>query len=254
MAVDRWHEDNRKRWDAAASQWSQRRPVVERWPVVHREPSQILLPLELEILGDVHGRDVCVLGSGDNLVVFALAGLGARVTSVDISLGQLDAARERAETLGLEVQFVCSDASDVPTLADAAFDAVYTGGHVAVWMSNLERFYAEAVRLLRPDGLLVVSEYHPMRRVWAQAPGSLELEHRYFDRGPHSYPYGRDHVGHEFNWTIADYLKAITRAGARLVRFEEDGDRAEDWESAPLAGLPRRLIIAARRDENAVQL
>jgi 2-polyprenyl-3-methyl-5-hydroxy-6-metoxy-1,4-benzoquinol methylase len=38
---------------------------------------------------DLAGREVCVIGSGDNYAAFALAGLGARVTSTDVSEQQL---------------------------------------------------------------------------------------------------------------------------------------------------------------------
>jgi hypothetical protein len=37
---------------------------------------------ETPFLKDIDGKDVCVLGSGDNEVAFALAGLGGQVTSV----------------------------------------------------------------------------------------------------------------------------------------------------------------------------
>src|SRR4030042_1075709 len=55
----------------------------ELWRRCPTEPGLVLSARELELLRDVRGRRACVLGSGDNQVVFALAGLGARVTSVD---------------------------------------------------------------------------------------------------------------------------------------------------------------------------
>src|SRR5207247_10014977 len=118
---------------------------------------------ELKWLRDVGGKSIAVLGSGDNQVVFALSGMGAKVTSIDISEPQLEVARKRAAVLGLNVKFVRSDVVDLSCLGDATFDLVYTGGHVAVWVSDLQRYYGEAARILKPDGLLIVSEYHPFR-------------------------------------------------------------------------------------------
>ena len=60
---------------------------------------------------DCDGKRVAVLGSGGNQVVFALAGLGAKVTSIDISEQQIEVARGRAATLGLQVDFVRADAT-----------------------------------------------------------------------------------------------------------------------------------------------
>jgi ubiquinone/menaquinone biosynthesis C-methylase UbiE len=196
-----------------------------------------------------------VLGSGDNQVVFALVGLGAKVTSVDISEKQIEVARKRAAALGLQVDFVRADVVDLTILDDMSFDIVYTGGHVAVWVSDLRRYYREAARILRPNGLLIVSEYHPFRRVWRDNPKSLELGFNYFDRGPHRFESAPD-VLHpnsgkleqfEFHWTIADYITAILASGCRLVHAAEFGDSCEDWEGAPMTGLPASLLLIGRR-------
>lgn len=45
---------------------------------------------------DVAGKTVCVLGSGDNEVAFALTGMGGKVTSIDISEERLRITKERA--------------------------------------------------------------------------------------------------------------------------------------------------------------
>src|SRR5215510_8680963 len=138
---------------------------------------------EMPFLKDIDGQDVCVLGSGDNEVAFALAGLGGHVTSVDISERRLAVAAERARTLGLQLAFLQADVTDLSALEDNSFDLVYTGGHMSVWISDIQKYYAEGVRILKPDRLFVVNEYHPLRRMWLDA-GGPEPHHRYFDRGP----------------------------------------------------------------------
>jgi ubiquinone/menaquinone biosynthesis C-methylase UbiE len=67
--------------------------------------------------------------------------MGAKVTSIDISEPQLDVARGRAAALGLNVTFIRADVVDLSCLDDATFDLVYTGGHVALWVSDLQRYY-----------------------------------------------------------------------------------------------------------------
>lgn len=244
------HETNRRGWDIRAATWTagaERSGVWHRW---HREPDLALHARERHWLGDVAGQRIAVLGSGDNAVVFALAGLGAHVTSVDISQNQFDVARRRAAEFGLAIAFVCSDVTELTALADGSFDLVFTGGHVAVWVSDLNRFYAEAVRILRPGGRLVVSEYHPFRRPWKPEHDRLEIEFSYFDRGPHEWPSETGVPGlmqYEFHWTVGDYVQAVLQAGCRILAVEEFGDEHEDWERAPLTGLPRVLLIVGEK-------
>lgn len=250
-----FHEANRRRWNAGSESWARRADMRGTWRKCHLNPSLALNPEELRWLNDATGRHVAVLGSGDNQVVFALAGLGAHVTSVDISDEQVEVARTRAAMLGLQIDFLRADVVDLSALAAMAFDLVYTGGHVAVWVSDLERYYAEAARILKPGGLLIVSEYHPVRRVWANSATNLELGFNYFDRGPHRFEAAPDVLypqpgaleQFEFHWTIADYITAILASGCELVHVEEFGDTREEWESAPVAGLPGSLLLVARR-------
>jgi SAM-dependent methyltransferase len=140
-------------------------------------------------------------------------------------------------------------------LDDASFDFVYTGGHVAVWVSDLKRYYAEAARILKPERLLVISEYHPFRRVWSKATTRLEVGFSYFDRGPHRFEAGQDVLypdageweQFEFHWTTADYITALLSSGCKLIHVEEFNDTLENWEVAPMSGLPGSLLLIGRR-------
>ena len=84
--------------------------------------------------------------------VFALTGLGATVTSVDISENQLEVARQRASELDLDVLFIRSDVTHIPELESNQFDLVFMGGVAIFWFSNLEAVCREAARILLPGG------------------------------------------------------------------------------------------------------
>ena len=252
---NQFHRANQLRWDAGAESWARRADSRGIWRNCHQDSSLALHSAELRWLNDIAQKEIAVLGSGDNQVVFALSGMGAKVTSVDISDQQLKYARKRAAELRLDIRFVRADVTDLSVFPSSTFDLVYTGGHVAVWVSDLQQFYFEAARILRPGGLLVVSEYHPFRRIWKESQDRLEVARSYFDRGPHRYQASADLfdtepgdlVQFEFHWTVADYLCAVLATRCELVHVEEFGDAIEGWEPAPLGGIPANLLLVARR-------
>jgi len=246
--MNKLHEANRAVWNAQAEAWRKRADERGVWRRRHRDPTLALSPAELPFLSHIDGRDVCVLGSGDNEVVLALAGLGARVTSVDISERQLEIARERAGALGLDVSFIRADVTDLASIEDGSFDLVYTGGHVSVWVSDIRKYYDEAVRILRQGGLFIVNDYHPIRRMWLDAEGPAPC-HRYFDRGPYEYQSDEGLPQFEFHWTVSDHIQAVVDAGCALLKVDEHGEHKENevWAKANLDKLPTYLLIVGRK-------
>lgn len=255
MEAKEIHSINQERWDAAADNWAASADTRGIWNTCHEDPSIVFIDKTLKHLSDVKGQKIAVLGSGDNEVVFALAGMGAAVTSVDISQNQLDHAAKRAMELGLEIKFVRHDVTDLSSLADNQFDKVYTGGHVAVWVADLMKYYQEASRILKPGGLFIVEEYHPFRRVWAASEEKLEVGYKYGDRGPFKFSYNDNvlypeqgtYTAYEFHWTVADFCTAILKSGCNIIDLYEYGDKYESWEVAPFEGLPEILTIVGKK-------
>ncbi len=250
------HEANRQRWDAGSESWAKGADSRGIWQRCPSEPELVLSDKELEYVADISGKHVCVLGSGDNQVVFALAGLGGIVTSVDISQKQLDVAERRAQELDLSISFIRADVTDLSVIDSSAFDIVYTGGHVAVWVSDIETYYGEAARIIRPGGLFIVAEYHPFRRIWKESPDRLTVEYPYFEGGPFEFDVSADILrskpgslkAYEFHWTISDYINAVLKAGCRVLEIGEFGEDVADWEGAPLHGLPEYFLIIAQKE------
>lgn len=248
----REHEINRTAWDARACAGYGQVSRASRWLDAWHNCTAFFRATELAWLGNVTDKKVCVLGSGDNIAVFALAGMGADVTSVDISGEQLRIASERAGEAGANIRFVRADVTDLGTLADETFDIVYTGGHVSVWVSDLGAYYREAVRILAPGGQFIINEYHPFRRgLWLET----DRPYRYYERGPDIYDQAQYLPGHEpgslpsyeYHWTVADYINAVIGAGAVIVAVDEVGDGKEHWEDADMTGLPLCFMVHAKK-------
>jgi ubiquinone/menaquinone biosynthesis C-methylase UbiE len=96
------------------------------------------------------------LGCGTGSLTVLLAGAGYTVTGLDIAPQMIKAARAKARAARVSARFVTSDAA-APTLPPASFDAVLAR-HVLWAMPDHDAALTEWIRLLRPDGALVLVE------------------------------------------------------------------------------------------------
>jgi len=258
------HEANRRGWDAISASWQAKVDAAGIWRRCHIEPELVFAEEEMAWLTGVGGKQVAVLGSGDNLAVFALAGLGANVTSIDFSQEQLDCGIARSRQLGLKVDFMRADVTDLCSIPSEKFDIVYTGGHVAVWVENLGKYYSEAIRILVPKGLFIVSEYHPFRRVVSAGVHGYDKETRYLSRGPFEYDRATDNSrgvalagplpSYEFHWSVGDFINAIIVAGCEIVECQEFGEKVEPWEGLASGDIPATLMLVARKSAPTSQI
>jgi ubiquinone/menaquinone biosynthesis C-methylase UbiE len=112
-----------------------------------------------------NGREwVCSQAQGDVLEVAIGTGRNlpyypqdVRITGIDLSPGMLEVARERAEVLGREVALRVGDAQSLG-FPDESFDTVVFTLALCTIPSE-RRAVAEAVRVLRPDGKLLLLEH-----------------------------------------------------------------------------------------------
>ena len=284
--MNEMHEANRKRWDTIADIYKVEHG--EGWDRSHTDPALAFEGESLGLLrkyaGDLSGKDAVVLGSGDNKAAFALAGMGAKATSVDISQRQLDVAAERAATLGLAIDFVQGDVTDLPMLPSGVFDFACSTRGVMVWITEPAKYYAEACRLLRPGGIFMSRDIHPFQRPWAEPEvGRLEMSKPYFDSGPRETIYNPEedkNIGwasevsaderagmpssFHCSWTISELVTALLDSGLELLHLGEEpesdlwfwqGDSAKtnakpdllDWRKNPRAGLPVWLTLIGKK-------
>jgi ubiquinone/menaquinone biosynthesis C-methylase UbiE len=138
------------------------RAGYDRWAQVYDHDQNPLVALEepvvREQLGDVAGLAVLDLGCGTGRHALWLAAKGAAVTALDFSPGMLEEAR-RKPGAGT-VRFAVHDLREPLAFRDGSFDRVVSG-LVLEHLVDLDRFFAEARRVLRPGGRAVVSAMHP---------------------------------------------------------------------------------------------
>ena len=108
----------------------------------------------------VAGKEVLCLasGGGQQSAVYGL--LGARVTVLDLTEGQLEGDRKAAKHYGYEVTTVRGDMRDLSRLGEASFDLVDQAISIC-FVPEVRQVYREAARVLRPGGLYRVAHVNP---------------------------------------------------------------------------------------------
>ena len=103
------------------------------------------------------GKEVLELGCGLNAQAFRLAGLGAKVTAIDISPVAIAKARERARNEGVDdrTTFRVMD-GEALEFDDATFDIVC--GSAIIHHLDSHKAYREIATVLRPSGAGVFIE------------------------------------------------------------------------------------------------
>jgi SAM-dependent methyltransferase len=118
------------------------------------------------MLGGITGKMLLELGAGygGELVEFTLS--GARAVGVDFALTRLLQIPRKAEEAATSVAVVAGDCHRLP-FPDHSFDIVY--GSAILAHLDRERAFAEAQRVLRPGGRLILVEpldRHPLLRLY----------------------------------------------------------------------------------------
>lgn len=223
--------DVAKYWNTNARAWADH---TRRGFDVHR--LEVNNPALFALIGDVNGLQVLDAGCGDGYHTRMLAGLGARVTGVDISEAMLAIAREEEHREPLGIRYERLSFAKLERFAEASFDAVVSM-MALMDAPDLESSLAEFARVLRPDGMLAFSILHPCFLTrgfeWVREPGGRRTGLKvsdYFDTSSdwvdrwHFSAAGSEAVDFaipRFHRTLAHYVNALIEAGFVLERIVE---------------------------------
>ena len=210
--------DTKDWWDRAAKPYQDdcRIPVD-----IHYGPSSPNED-ELNLLGDVEGRDVLEIGCGGAQCSIAFALRGARVTALDLSDQQLEFARALAARHEVEIAFRQHDIKDLAPIASDSQDIVFSA-FALTFVADRKGTFREVCRVLRPGGVFVFSLDHPFFR--KVDPETLRVVESYNETGPFSDDRGE--LGHVmiYRYNVGDLHEALVEAGLVVQRVIEPDSR-----------------------------
>lgn len=154
-----------------------------------------------------------------------LARRGARVTGVDFSTVALEKARSLASRSGVEVEWVCADATHLPGSLSGRFHLVWATIGVLCWISDLSQWMHSVARTLSPGGRLVLIDGHPLGRVLKSDPFRLGQPYVgtrvYYDTGCDYATSERTGPQVQFLYSLGEIVTRAAEAGLRVMSLRE---------------------------------
>jgi 2-polyprenyl-3-methyl-5-hydroxy-6-metoxy-1,4-benzoquinol methylase len=243
----------REAWDRGAEAWQ---AFVRSGADYYR--THVHGPALLEVAGAQAGWKVMDVGCGEGYFARELARQGARVTAIDLSPAQVEAAREEEEREPLGIDFRVMNGAEMAGLGEASYRLV-TSCMALQDMSDPEACLASAHRVLEPGGRMVFSVPHPCTdtvvREWDRDASGRKLAlriDRYFESGPAECDWSMPRLAYRWQtpfWrrTLTEWTAMISRAGFLIGGLTEPRPRADQLERLPelddCARVPYFLIL-----------
>jgi SAM-dependent methyltransferase len=227
-----WTDQNRSTWDERAAIHMRDAKgfyALDRF----RAGEDVLMGIEADEIGDLHGKHVLHLQCHIGLDTLCLARRGAIVTGLDFSGAAIEAARSLAEEAELPAHFVQADVYRALDVLEGGFDAVFVNWGSLNWLPDIARWADIVAGLLAPGGFLYLAEQHPFISTMQEVDGRIEPGFAW--RTPSDRPvvtetpmtYNGDETPlvnsrlHEWEHPLSEILGGLLQAGLRLDFFHE---------------------------------
>lgn len=238
---------NKKAWEYRAYEfWHIRDGSPEEHAKKLMQDPLACLKKHKEYFQQVEGKKIANLCGSNGRKAVPLALLGAEVTVFDISEENKKYALELAESAGVSIQYIVTDIYDLDLIKyQNTFDMLYLEGGILHYFHDIEKFMSILFSLLKNGGLMILSDFHPLRKCIVN--GNEEV--KYFDREIQSGDLAYKHYFSEYEqqhfpevsirlYTLSEIINSVIISGFILRKFDEHRGWKNDnipWEFTILA-------------------
>lgn len=201
----------------------------------------------------ITGKKIANLCGSNGRKAVPLALLGADVTVFDISEENKKYALELADSANVSIQYVVTDIYDINIEEYSGyFDMLYLEGGILHYFNDIEKLMAILLSLLKEDGVMVLSDFHPLRRcIVSNSKIQYQIQQNYFDEELHSGDVAYKHYFDEHeqkgfpdvsirNYTLSKIINSVITSGFKLMKFDEH----RGWENE---NIPWEFTILAKK-------
>lgn len=184
--------------------------------------------IEIALFPELNDKEVLHLQCHFGQDSISLARKGANVTGVDLSDEAIRIAKEQADKLGIDCNFVCCDLYDFPKLNQKTFDFVFTSYGTIAWLPDLDKWAKVISDSLKPGGEFLIVEFHPI--VWMFDDDFNEVAYNYFKDGSivdseeGTYAQKDDKESFDYvcwNHSLSETYNALQKNGILVTHFSE---------------------------------
>lgn len=138
--------------------------------------------IEIELLGDINGKEILHLQCHFGQDTLSLARLGAKCTGVDFSEKAIATAKNLSEEMNIPSEFICSDIYNVPEVINKKYDIVFTSYGTIGWLPDIQKWAEIISNSLKQNGRLIFVEFHPY--LWMYDEEFNKIKYNYFGGSP----------------------------------------------------------------------
>lgn len=205
---------------------------------------------ELRLLGPMQGKRFLDLGCGGAQAAIACAKQGAIAIGVDLSVEMLAYARRLIEHEEVRVELKHGDLAELAFQRADSVDVAFSA-FALHYVPDLNRVFRQVHRVLKPQAMLVFSIPHPLASISGRPQTIVSPQpaidatsatsmRSYFDQEPlEANLHGAGFV--EYHRTISEIFTGLVRSGYRV-------DTMVEPDAVDSDGLPRALIVRARKE------